>query len=146
MLCVELVKEIKDTEEKRLRLPRSEIVQNLSLLIGFLDWIKPAAGNYQLCMRMRVIIKRILDQILNPSPTSSAPEQAKENGSENGVQVEDGPAGSGNGIPPYDPALFEGGGYGYTGELDNFDWLNNVDWSRGPWIDLGQDVSNARWN
>lgn len=146
VLCVELVKEIKDTEEKRLRLPRSEIVQNLSLLIGFLDWIKPAAGNYQLCMRMRVIIKRILDQILNPSPTSSAPEQAKENGSENGVQVEDGPAGSGNGIPPYDPALFEGGGYGYTGELDNFDWLNNVDWSRGPWIDLGQDVSNARWN
>ncbi|KAG4429029.1 hypothetical protein IFR05_015492, partial [Cadophora sp. M221] len=29
---------------------------------------------------------------------------------------------------------------------DGFDWLNNVDWSRGPWFDLGQDFSAARWS
>jgi hypothetical protein len=154
VLCVELLKDIKgDKQRLRLRLPRSEIVQNLSLLIGFLDWIKPAAGNYQLCMRMRVIIKRILDQILNPSPTSSAQEPARESVSENGAHVEEGVGPHANtqvgvnGLPhQYDPTLFESGGYGYSGELDNFDWLNNVDWSRGPWIDLGQDVRDVRWN
>lgn len=39
VLCVELLKQIKG-QGGGLRLPRSEIVQNLSLLIGFLEWVK----------------------------------------------------------------------------------------------------------
>jgi hypothetical protein len=124
--------------------------------------IKPAAGNYQLCGRMRIIIKRILDQILNPSPPSSNPDAAggRDSASENGTQVDvavhGGMASNGQVIQQYDSAMFEqgnaaaagaGGVYGDIGDgLDDFDWLNNVDWSRGPWFDLGQDVSAARWN
>jgi hypothetical protein len=203
VLCVALLKEIQEREPERqhgkptrLRLPRSEIVQNLSLLIGFLEWIKPAAGNYQLCSRMRIIIKRILDQILNPSPVSSThgggAEGARDSGDGNseekgplpmtttttttttttatttmhihgapvalptpGPQASEPDAGTDHhapGMPPPPPppddaTLFEGGSYGHMmGELDNFDWLNNVDWSRGPWYDLGQDVSGVRWS
>jgi len=134
VLCVELLKQTKLPQGTQhiLRIPRSEIVQNLSLLIGFLEWIKPSAGNYQLCGRMRHIIKRILDQILNPSPPSSAPVASQEtnngegNGFENGMQ--------------YDPML----DVGFDDGLDNLEWLNTVDWSRGPWVDL-QDFSATKW-
>ena len=163
VLCVELLKQIKGVKKggaKELRLPRSEIVQNLSLLIGFLEWVKPAAGNYQLCGRMRIIIKRILDQILNPGMSSSSSSDlatgaAMENGvvlggegdvNSTGANAE--MVGGGNrhahgGVfqqqqqQQYDPAMFEQQGAGIYGDIgdaaDNFDWLNNVDWSRGPW-------------
>jgi hypothetical protein len=121
------------------RLPRSEIVQNLSLLIGFLEWVRPAAGNYQLCTRMRQIIKRILDQILNPSPASTAPPASQESAQSEGSQGFE----TSNGVVQFDPSVFGT----YDDGLDNLDWLNSVDWSRGPWIDLGgQDFSAARWN
>jgi len=139
VLCVELLKQTKQPQgtQHMLRIPRSDIVQNLSLLIGFLEWIKPSAGNYQLCGRMRQIIKRILDQIINPSPPSSAPTSSQEegtNGVGNGFEA-------GNGIGgPYDPML----DVGFDDGLDNLEWLNTVDWSRGPWVDL-QDFSAAKW-
>ena len=133
VLCVELLKQTKQPQgtQHMLRIPRSEIVQNLSLLIGFLEWIKPSAGNYQLCGRMRQIIKRILDQILNPSPPSSAPPASSQesNGEANGFE---------NGLP-YDPML----DVGFDDGLDNLEWLNTVDWSRGPWVDL-QDFSATK--
>jgi hypothetical protein len=142
VLCVELLKQTKNPTGNTLRVPRSEIVQNLSLLIGFLEWVKPAAGNYQLCGRMRIIIKRILDQILNPSPPSSMPatqaESADTPGYDNNAHA------MGTGVLGYDPNLFEPGTF--DDATDNFDWLNNVDWSRGPWFDLGQDFSAARWS
>ena len=142
VLCVELLKQMKQPPgtPPSLRLPRSEIVQNLSLLIGFLEWVKPAAGNYQLCVRMRIIIKRILDQILNPSPPSSAPPASQESLEMAGQNLE--PA-NGNGVAvPFDWNIEMGN---YDDGVDNLDWLNNVDWSRGPWFDLGQDFSAARW-
>ena len=138
VLCVELLKQMKvaSTTAQIPRLPRSEIVQNLSLLIGFLDWVRPAAGNYQLCARMRQIIKRILDQILNPTPPMSSAPPASQDSAQSEV-------GQGfDGEVPFDPSAFGS----YDG-LDNLDWLNSVDWSRGPWIELGgQDFSAARWN
>ena len=137
VLCVELLKQMKLAPGTLQipHLPRSEIVQNLSLLIGFLEWVRPAAGNYQLCARMRQIIKRILDQILNPSPMSSAPPPSQESAQSEGGQGFDGDV-------PFEPSVF-----GTYDGLDNLDWLNSVDWSRGPWIELGgQDFSAARWN
>ena len=134
VLCVELLKQIKqppDTQHK-LRIPRSEIVQNLSLLISFLEWVKPSAGNYQLCRRIRQIIKGILDQVLNPTPPSSAPLASQElaagegNGSENAM--------------PSDPMLDLGFDHG----MDNMEWLNTVDWSGFPWVDL-QEFSATKW-
>jgi hypothetical protein len=142
VLCVELLKQMKQLPgtPPTLRLPRSEIVQNLSLLVGFLEWVKPAAGNYQLCVRMRIIIKRILDQILNPSPPSSAPPASQESVEMTGQNLE---LANGNGVAvPFDWNIEMGN---YEEGVDNLDWLNNVDWSRGPWFDLGQDFSAARW-
>jgi hypothetical protein len=42
----------------------------------------------------------------------------------------------------YDPGLFE---TGWDEDMENMEWLNNMDWSRGPWFDLGQDFSAAKW-
>jgi hypothetical protein len=137
VLCVELLKQMKQppgTSHVPI-LPRSEIVQNLSLLIGFLEWVRPAAGNFQLCGRMRQIIKRILDQILNPSLFPS-----QESVREPPQQNFDTP----NTVEAFDTSAFEPGNSDEG--LENLDWLNSVDWSRGPWIDLGgQDYSAARW-
>lgn len=43
----------------------SEAVQNLSLLVGFLDWVKSSAPNSELCYRIRDIIRQVLDRVLN---------------------------------------------------------------------------------
>lgn len=63
VLCLELIKQFKSSSP--LRLPRSETVQNLSLFAAFLDWIPPAGGNYQLCQRVKTIIARVLDEVLD---------------------------------------------------------------------------------
>ena len=140
VLCVELLKQMKQpagTPHFPI-LPRSEIVQNLSLLIGFLEWVRPAAGNYQLCGRMRQMIKRILDQVLNPSPPVS------QNSVREVPQQDLDGQGMTDVVEPYCASNFDPGNYDEG--LENLDWLNSVDWSRGPWIDLGgQDYSAARW-
>lgn len=156
VLCVELLKQMKQpTGVSTLKLPRSEIVQNLSLLIGFLEWVRPAAGNYLLCRRMSLLIKRILDQILNPSPPSSNPAMAstQESVSTDAPGFEVGSSSVNGGGLTFDPTA-AGGGFdpmqmGHWEEgLGDLDWLNAVDWSRGPWrTDLGgQDFAAARWN
>jgi hypothetical protein len=148
VLCVELLKQLKNPGGSRPKLKRSEIVQNLSLLIGFLEWVRPAAGNYQLCTRMRLIIKRILDQILDPSPPSSAPIQQSQSTvlaepmdtTENGTLEF---------IGPFDTAVPQPGAFdlsSYENGVDNLDWLNSIDWSRGPWIDMGQDFAGLKWS
>lgn len=142
VLCVELLKQMKQPPDTRhtLRLPRSEIVQNLSLLVGFLEWIRPAAGNYQLCRRMALLIKRILDQILNPSPPSSHPMPLQDHQ----IQADGFDAtGTTPGLHTFDPG-FEIGEW--EDGLDNLDWLNTIDWSTGPRRSdiAGQDFMAAR--
>lgn len=133
ILCIELLKQTKQPQgtQYTLCIPRSEIVQNLSLLTGFLEWIKPSAGNYWLCVRMRRIIKRLLDKILSPTPpSSSAPPVSQELASGEGNAFENG--------MPYDPMDM-----GFDNGLDDLEWLNTIDWSRSPWVDL-QDFSATK--
>lgn len=52
---------------------RSDIIQNLSLFVSCLDWVKPAEGNYGLCSRARKMIKHILDRVLNSEPPLETP-------------------------------------------------------------------------
>ncbi|KAI0486719.1 hypothetical protein F4859DRAFT_311784 [Xylaria cf. heliscus] len=66
ILCQEL---LKPTLHNDLRITRSSLIQKLSLLVGFLDWIKPTAPNGDLCGKCKTIIKHVLDQALN-APTS----------------------------------------------------------------------------
>ncbi|KAI0862263.1 hypothetical protein F4860DRAFT_122103 [Xylaria cubensis] len=66
ILCQEL---LKPTLHNDPRITRSSLIQKLSLLVGFLDWIKPTAPNGDLCGKCKTIIKHVLDQALNtPTP------------------------------------------------------------------------------
>ncbi|KAK8862332.1 hypothetical protein PGQ11_008567 [Apiospora arundinis] len=47
---------------------RSQIIQQLSLLVGFLEWIRPSAPNSELCQTVGRIIRHILDQTLDGPP------------------------------------------------------------------------------
>lgn len=52
---------------------RSEVIQKLSLLNGFLDWIRPLMPNRELTCCMRKVIQRVLDQVLNQPVSSVEP-------------------------------------------------------------------------
>lgn len=80
-------------------------------MIGFLEWIKPEAGNYKLCRNMSQVIKRVMDQVLDPSPSERPP---------------------GEYVPTQS---FESSVLDFDG-IDDFDWLNSIDWGRGPFLDL----------
>lgn len=136
VLCVEFLKQMKSPHESTIKLPKSEIVQNLSLLVGFLEWIKPSAGNYQLCGRMSRLVKRILDQILNYGGTARSSQGEGENSGEG--LVDDGNGGFGNGGMDVGIMGVDGlDGMGDdVGAFGNLDWLNELDWSRGPWMNL----------
>ena len=118
VICVELLKQMKQPRSAPLQMPRSEVIQNLSLLVGFLEWVRPTAANSALCGRMSVIIKRILDQVLDLPP------MRQESKASTAYQAL---------TPGFDLAEYE------TGE---FDWLGTVDWTQGPYVDLGNDAYN----
>jgi hypothetical protein len=80
------------------------------MMVGFLEWVRPAAGNYKLCCRMARVIRRVIDHLFEP-----ALEQQVDNGP---ISVE-----TETEIVPVDG-------------LDDLDWLNSIDWSRGPFGDL----------
>ncbi|KAI1149454.1 hypothetical protein F4825DRAFT_464094 [Nemania diffusa] len=66
ILCQELLKPTLHNDPK---ITRSSLIQKLSLLVGFLDWIRPTAPNGELCGKCKTIIKHVLDQALNaPTP------------------------------------------------------------------------------
>jgi hypothetical protein len=152
VLCVELLKQMKAPpgREHVPCVPRAEVVQNLSLLIGFLEWVRPAAGNYKLCGRMRQVIKRILTRILNPvnqsqfQSVASSQESAQVANAGPAPQMYDqvGP------MEAFDNSMFPAGSF--DDSLENLDWLNEIDWSRGPWIDLSgtgaQNFGTAQWS
>ena len=87
---------------KDARISRSSIVQQLSLLIGFLDWVPPSAPNGDLCADCKMVIRRVLDHHLN------APAQL--------------PSADGGGSVPFDWALENQPGFNFE-LLDTFEWL-----------------------
>jgi len=113
VLALELLKQLKAPHEIHARLPRSEVVQNLSVLVRFLDWVPPSAGNYALCGRMRKMIKDILDQVLEPQAADNLP-------------------------PPevFTNQVFQTDFGAFDTFDNNLDWLDTMDWAKGPWIDL----------
>lgn len=81
------------------------------MFLGFLEWIRPTDGNYQLAGRLRKVVRRILDYVLEP------PLPAEE------VRQDD----------------FMDVGLDQTlglDEMDCLDWLNTVDWTQGPWMEV----------
>ena len=55
ILSVELLKQAKFPQDSRLNLPRSEIIQNLSMFIGCLEWVRPSEGKQSLGLSMAII-------------------------------------------------------------------------------------------
>ena len=103
ILCMELLRPtISHAHPKDPTISRSTIIQRLSLLVGFLDWVSPDAPNADLCMNCKTIIKHVLDHALNNPAGVMSP--------------------SGN----------TGGGFELDGmgSYFNFDLLDTFDWLR----------------
>ena len=119
IICTEFLRQVKNPNEVEAKLPRSETVQNLSMMIGFLDWVQPAAGNYKLCHRMCRVIRRVLDKVLDPEPERDFPDA---------------------GVGPEATQAFWPGT-----ELDDLDWLSSTDWTRGGSVDVDW-LNIASWS
>ncbi|KAK6716493.1 hypothetical protein SNK04_007440 [Fusarium graminearum] len=66
ILCQELLEPtFQGRHPKDSRLSRSSIIQKLSLLVGFLDWVHPSAPNGDLCASCKTVMQRVLDYQLN---------------------------------------------------------------------------------
>ncbi|KAM0323849.1 hypothetical protein ACHAQA_008427 [Verticillium albo-atrum] len=69
ILCLELLKPtLRGTHPENPSIDRSRIVQKLSLLVGFLDWVGDEAPNGDLCAHCKTVVQHVLDQTLNPPP------------------------------------------------------------------------------
>ena len=105
------------------RVTRSAIIQNLSLLIGFLTWVGPEAPNSAMTTNCKRLIQGVLDYTLNQVPPVAGAQPASSNG-----------GGEGN-----------SGAFGFlegleTGQLDfGIDFLGTFDWFRSdePMPDFG---------
>ncbi|CAG9940068.1 unnamed protein product [Clonostachys rosea f. rosea IK726] len=66
ILCMELLKPtFSGSHLKNPKITRSSIIQQLSLLVGFLDWVGPDAPNRDLCSNCSNVIQHVLDLTLN---------------------------------------------------------------------------------
>ena len=80
------------------------------MFIGFLEWVRPTDGNYLLAGRLKKVVRRILDHVLEP-PQQDATKS-------NFMDV------------PFDPMLTP------WDDIDSLDWLNTIDWTQGSWMDF----------
>lgn len=87
---------------------KSAIIQQLSLLIGFLDWVGPSAANSNLCISCKAVIQHVLDLSINGPPVNSTAEEAGE--IEQGLDFN------------FDFDVDMGGFFNFD-LLDTFDWL-----------------------
>lgn len=65
VLCLELLRPTPTGDAQHPKPSRSNIIQQLSLLVGFLSWVKASAPNADLCADCKVVIQRVLDHALN---------------------------------------------------------------------------------
>lgn len=75
ILCLELLQASTNTTGggSDSNISRSEVIQKLSLLNGFLDWIRLMMPKRKLAYRVRKVIERVLDQALNHPARSVEP-------------------------------------------------------------------------
>lgn len=105
ILCNELLKPI-PYPDRETGVTRSGIVQQLSLLIGFFDWVSPGVPNVDLCMSCKVVIQHVLDQTLNGRPVNVSSTDVANSGLDHALDF----------VP-------EMGGFFNFDLLDTFEWL-----------------------
>lgn len=134
------------------------------MFIAFLAWIRPTDGNAQLCWKLKKVIKRIIDSVLDAPPANSvekAPLQQQDDishghiggggsgtvssGDFHGSGCSGGFDGDkGGGLEDGTDGALEGlvgvgdGGLGLLPE--DLDWLNTVDWTQGEWLDMNLNL------
>jgi hypothetical protein len=108
VICVELLK--RSLGHSSTQFSRSDAIQKLTLFIAFLEWVRPTDGNFALAQRLRKVVRRVLDHVLEPSQHE--------------------PIGATGAEVPFDPmfASFDDG--------NDLDWLNTIDWTQGSWMDF----------
>lgn len=101
------------------------------MFVAFLDWARPTDGNYYLCNKLRKVIKRIVDSVLNaPMQLPSVETPAMKISTDTSdAQVESGQQYTNpeDVLPP-------------MGETDDLNWLNEIDWTQGDWLDFSEPV------
>jgi hypothetical protein len=107
-MCIELLKNA--VGQNSVQFSRSDAIQKLTLFIAFLEWVRPTDGNYTLAQRLRKVVRRVLDHVLEPSQ--------KEVTGEEGSEL------------PFDPMLAN------FNDMNDLDWLNTIDWTQGSWMDF----------
>ena len=125
ILCMELPRPtISHAHPRDPGITRSTIIQRLSLLVGFLDWVSPDAPNADLCMNCKTVIRRVLDHALNgPASSGSSGDGAASSSSPGGGGG--GGGGSGNAVMAGAFDIDVMGSYFNFDLLDTFDWLRS---------------------
>jgi hypothetical protein len=111
-------------------LPRSEIIQDLSVFASCLGFVDPSDGNFALCDQGQKIIKRILDRILSPPPRqnhANALDQSQPAVAD-GLDEVLGIANSSN--LDFDTSL------SLANDADFIQWLENMDWDKNAWTNF----------
>lgn len=110
MLCQELLyPTFRGSHPLDAKVSRSSIIQQLSMLVGFFDWVRDTAPNATLCCNCSVIIQRVLDYTLNGGGGSGG------GGSGGGANGAGGP-------DMVDWGVFEQPDFSFE-LMDTFDWL-----------------------
>lgn len=69
ILCMELLKQPHGKASATVpTITKSMIIKQLSLLVGFLEWIGPGAPGAHLCNSIKTVVERVMEQALNPPP------------------------------------------------------------------------------
>ncbi|KAH8123835.1 hypothetical protein LI328DRAFT_125211 [Trichoderma asperelloides] len=76
ILCMELLRTSSGAAESptTAKITKSMIIKQLTLLVGFLEWIGPSTPSAHLCNSIRTVVERVIEQALNPTP-NPAPQQ-----------------------------------------------------------------------
>ncbi|KAL9111412.1 MAG: hypothetical protein Q9227_004089 [Pyrenula ochraceoflavens] len=114
----------KRTYQPERSFPRSEIVQNLSVLVSHIAWIyKEGEGNYDLCKKAQRVIQGILDHVLSPpDPEISQSSMARADEQE---MVTD------EGFQPMETSVLN------PGDMDqNLVWFDNNYFDNDFWMNL----------
>ena len=126
VLALELLQHFRSPSKTNPEFPRSEIVQNLSILISSIDCIvRPKSGNYTICNQAKKMLQAVLDTVLSPD------RHDVQIGSRRQLHSED----SGQ---PADVDL--NSDLWFYNDLDMNFWMNLEDHPLLAWPDLGGDA------
>ncbi|KAL6796699.1 hypothetical protein J3E68DRAFT_312607 [Trichoderma sp. SZMC 28012] len=74
IMCMELLEPtFTGAHPKNDKITRASIIQQLSMLVAFLDWVHPPAPNADLCANCKAVIQHVLDHTLNTTIESTWP-------------------------------------------------------------------------